>query len=112
MPDAFGVQVPTCNTAVCARSHAMTLNAVILPVAGFSGVGRFWIDILKSELSEVTRTECRLRSKDGSAQTSIRVLAGPSPARLMAAATFTFAGNARATSVTLPSRTSSGSDRA
>ena len=103
-----GAQLPTTSGAVKRRSAASTLNAVILPVRGFSCDGMFSIVMVRSEASDLTRMVWVLRVTPGSAQISQRVLSGPMPASDRATATLTLAGKPAMASRALPSNTSSG----
>src|SRR5436190_20844102 len=89
---------------------AITLSAVILPVAGFSAVGILLIIISSFALSLSTTMVCRLRSMVGSAQISMSVRSRPFAARPRAAATFTLAGKPLTASRAVPSNTLSALD--
>lgn len=97
-------QVPTTRVAVKRRSAAITLSAVILPVAGVS-LGTFCMLMVKLDASASTLIVCMFRLIAGSAHTSTVVRSGPIPASASAAATFTLAGKALAASLALPLNT-------
>src|SRR5882757_1943538 len=103
-------QVPTRSGARSLRRQAITDNAVIIPVFGFSD-GIFSIDIENRAESASTSTRCVLRVTLGSAQISSVVRSGPIPASDSATATFRLAGNPLAASRAVPSNTFSGSVR-
>ena len=84
------------------RSALIMLIAVSRPVFGFS-VGMFWSTIRSSPNSPRTSISWVLRTTVGSATTRTVVLSRPSPARLTAAATFTFSGKRSAASRAGPS---------
>src|SRR5579871_5155570 len=96
--------VPTRNGAWSLRSVAITDNATMRPVLGFSD-GTFSIVNENRAASASTSMKGQFLTTAGSAQMSIVVRSGPMPARDSAAATLTFSGKPAAASRAVPANT-------